>query len=140
MKTMVDEFRKTLFKVIHLRSIIGYNGLVFALKNTPLIGNLLPNRLYSTTALKVIYWIFHVIKEMFFLFIGKIAGLGAVYLVAWFMETEYIDYGLNEGESASVLFGARRGRRCTSSAVVAYSLTRIGLPSSSDSLILSLVS
>ena len=102
---MVDEFRKTLFKVIHLRSIIGYNGLVFALKNTPLIGNLLPNRLYSTTALKVIYWIFHVIKEMFFLFIGKIAGLGAVYLVAWFMETEYIDYGLNEGESASVLLG-----------------------------------
>ena len=105
MKMMFDEFRKTLFKVIHLRSIIGYNGLVFALKKTPLIGNILPNRLYSTTALKVIYWIFHVIKEMFLLFIGKIAGLGAVYLVAWFMESEYIDYGLNEGVSASVLFG-----------------------------------
>ena len=71
---MVSEYKNILFKVIHLRSIIGYNSLVFALKKTPLIGDLIPDKLYSTTFLKVIYWIFHVIVEVFKLFIGKIFG------------------------------------------------------------------
>lgn len=103
---MVNEFRKTLFKVIHLRSIIGYNGLVFALKKTPLIGKILPDRLYRTTALKIIYWIFHIIKEAFMLFIGKIAGLSLVYLIAMFLKTEYIEQGIApQGVSESVLFG-----------------------------------
>ena len=103
---MVNEFRKTLFKVIHLRSIIGYNGLVFALKKTPLIGKLLPDSLYRTTALKIIYWIFHIIKEAFMLFIGKIAGLSLVYLIAMFMKAEYIEQGIApQGVSESVLFG-----------------------------------
>ena len=103
---MVNEFRKTLFKVIHLRSIIGYNGLVFALKKTPLIGKILPDRLYKTTALKVIYWILHIIKESFMLFIGKIAGLSLVYLISLFMEIEYVEHGLANGVSEPVLFGA----------------------------------
>ena len=103
---MVTEFRKTLFKVIHLRSIIGYNGLVFALKKTPLIGKILPDRLYKTTALKVIYWILHIIKESFMLFIGKIAGLSMVYLISLFMEIEYVEHGLANGVSEPVLFGA----------------------------------
>ena len=72
---MFKEFRKILVKVLHLRSIIGYNSLVFALKKTPLIGKILPDRLYSTTFLKVIYWIFHVIREVFALFFTKMAGL-----------------------------------------------------------------
>ena len=67
---MLNEFRKTLFKVIHLRSIIGYNSLVFALRKTPLIGKLIPDELYGTQFLKVIYWIFHVIIDMFMLFWG----------------------------------------------------------------------
>ena len=92
MKIMLKSFRKTLAKVIHLRSIIGYNGLVFALKKTPLIGKLLPDRLYSTTALKVIYWVFHIIKEAFMLFIGKIFGLGMIYLISLFLKTEYIEF------------------------------------------------
>lgn len=103
---MVNEFRKTLFKVIHLRSIIGYNGLVFALKKTPLIGRILPDSLYRTTALKIIYWIFHIIKEAFMLFLGKIAGLSLVYLIAMFLKTEYIEQGIApQGVSESVLFG-----------------------------------
>lgn len=103
---MVNEFRKTLFKVIHLRSIIGYNGLVFALKKTPLIGKILPDRLYRTTALKIIYWIIHIIKEAFMLFLGKIAGLSLVYLIAMFLKTEYIEQGIApQGVSESVLFG-----------------------------------
>ena len=103
---MVNEFRKTLFKVIHLRSIIGYNSLVFALKQTPMIGKMIPDRLYGTTFLKVIYWIFHVIKEMFMLFIGKIAGLGLVYLVSLFMKMEYVEHGMAEGVPENVLFGS----------------------------------
>ena len=97
---MLKEFRKTLAKVIHLRSIIGYNGMVFALKKTPLIGKLIPDRLYSTTFLKVIYWIFHVIIEVFKLFIGKIFGLGIIYLAAFFLSSEYSE--LEEAAGLSV--------------------------------------
>ena len=103
---MPDEFRKTLFKVIHLRSIIGYNGLVFALKQTPVIGKIIPYRLYSTTFLKVIYWIFHVIKEIFVLFIGKIFGLGMIYLISLFLKTEYLDFDQAEGISESTLYSS----------------------------------
>jgi len=79
---MLKEFRKILIKVLHLRSVIGYNSLVFALKKTPVIGKILPDRLYSTTFLKVIYWVFHVIREVFALFFTKMAGLGLVYLAS----------------------------------------------------------
>ena len=103
---MVKEFKNTLFKVIHLRSIIGYNGLVYALKKTPLIGKILPDKLYSTMFLKVIYWIFHVIVEVFKLFIGKIAGLGLIYLFSFFLTKLYIDYGMASGESKSGLFAS----------------------------------
>ena len=48
---MVSEYKNILFKVIHLRSIIGYNSLVFALKKTPVIGNLIPDKPYSGQAL-----------------------------------------------------------------------------------------
>ncbi|MCR4703410.1 MAG: hypothetical protein K5665_07090 [Saccharofermentans sp.] len=94
---MTEDFRKTLFKIIHLRSIIGYNGLVFALKQTPVIGKIIPYRLYGTTFLKVIYWIFHVIKEIFVLFIGKIFGLGMIYLITLFLKTEYMDFDMAAG-------------------------------------------
>ena len=103
---MLKEFRKTLAKVIHLRSIIGYNGLVFSLKKMPLIGKLLPDRLYSTKALKIIYWIFHVIKEVFMLFIGKIFGLGMIYLVALLLKTGLIEYDLSAGIPENVIYGS----------------------------------
>ena len=54
---MLNEFRKTIVKVLHLRSVVGYNSLVFALKKSPLIGKILPDRLYKMTFLKVIYWV-----------------------------------------------------------------------------------
>ena len=101
---MLSEFRKTLAKVIHLRSIIGYNGLVYALKKTPVIGRFLPDRLYSTKFLKVIYWVFHIIVEVFKLFIGKIFGLGMIYLVSLFLMTEYIEFDKASGVSAPELY------------------------------------
>ena len=101
---MLESFRKTLTKVIHLRSIIGYNGLVYALKKTPLIGKLLPDKLYSTTALKVIYWVFHIIKEAFLLFLGKIFGLGMIYLISLLLKTEYMAFGMERGISEGHLY------------------------------------
>ncbi len=102
---MVNEFRKNLAKIIHLRSIIGYNGLVFALKKTPVIGKLIPDRLYSTAFLKVIYWIFHIIVEVFKLFIGKIFGLGMIYLAAFLLSDQYIEHELGGGMSSSAVYG-----------------------------------
>ena len=89
---MISEYKNILFKVIHLRSIIGYNSLVFALKKTPVIGSLIPDKLYSTTFLKVIYWVFHIIIETFKLFIGKIFGLGIIYLAAFLLSDQYIEH------------------------------------------------
>ena len=101
---MINEFRKTLAKVIHLRSIIGYNGMVYALKRIPLIGKIIPDRLYRTTFLKVIYWILHIIKEVFKLFIGKIFGLGMIYLFAFMMKKSYMDFNMASGVQEPVLF------------------------------------
>ena len=102
---MINEYKDILFKVIHLRSIIGYNSLVFALKKTPVIGNLIPDMLYSTTFLKVIYWIFHVIVEVFKLFIGKIFGLGMIYLAAFLLSDQYIEHEMVQGVSRSAMYG-----------------------------------
>lgn len=103
---MLKEIVNTIIKVIHLRSVIGYNSLVFALKNTPVIGRLLPEKLYSTKPLKVIYWVFHVIKEVFKLFIGKIFGLGAIYLASLFLSSEYVELEVAEGVKQSSVFAA----------------------------------
>ncbi len=103
---MIKEFFRNLAKIIHLRSIIGYNGLVFALKKTPVIGKIIPDRLYSTTFLKVIYWIFHVIKEVFKLFVGKIIGLGTIYVASWILSNTYVDYGQAPGITQSDLYAS----------------------------------
>ena len=103
---MVKEFKNTLFKVIHLRSIIGYNGLVYALKKTPVIGKILPDKLYSTMFLKVIYWIFHVIVEVFKLFIGKIFGLGLIYGLSFLLTDLYISDGMAAGISGPNLYAS----------------------------------
>lgn len=103
---MRNTFTNTLTKVNHLRSIIGYNGLVYALKKLPVIGKHLPDRLYSLTALKVIYWIFHIIKEVSMLFIGKIFGLGMIYLAALLLNKGYIGYGMAEGISSPNLYAS----------------------------------
>ena len=103
---MIKEYKNILFKVIHLRSIIGYNSLVFALKKTPVIGSLIPDKLYSTTFLKIIYWIFHVIAEVFKLFIGKIFGLGMIYLAAFLLSDQYIEHDLGQGMSQKMIYGS----------------------------------
>ena len=103
---MRNGFFNTLTKVNHLRSIIGYNGLVYALKKLPLIGKHLPDKLYALTALKIIYWIFHIIKEVSMLFIGKIFGLGMIYLAALLLNKAYIGYGMTEGISGPNLFAS----------------------------------
>ncbi|MBO4637396.1 MAG: hypothetical protein J5685_09655 [Clostridiales bacterium] len=103
---MYKEFRRNLGKIIHLRSIIGYNSLIFALKKTPLIGKLVPDSLYGSSELKVIYWIIHIIKESFKLFIGKIFGLGMIYLASLVLMTAYRDYDMVSGVSEPVLYGS----------------------------------
>lgn len=103
---MLKEFKKTLLKVIHLRSIIGYNGLVYALKKTPVIGKILPDKLYSTMFLKVIYWVFHVIAEVFRLFIGKIFGLGLIYVFSFILMNMYVEHDMAPGVPNSVLYSS----------------------------------
>ena len=102
---MISKYLKTLLQVIKLRSIIGYNGLVFALKKLPLIGKLIPDRLYATKELKILYCIVHVIKEIFVMFIGKIFGLGMIYLISGLLKTQYIENGLGGGMSEGAVFG-----------------------------------
>lgn len=102
---MLKDFFTILPKVLHLRSIIGYNSLVFALKKTPLIGKVIPDRLYKTTFLKIIYWIFHIIKEVGALFIGKMAGISCVYIAAWIISTGYSSNDMIPGMSESAVFG-----------------------------------
>ena len=101
---MLNELRKNLAKVIHLRSIIGYNGMVYALKKTPVIGRLIPDKLYGTKFLKVIYWVFHVIMEVFKLFIGKIFGLGMIYLLSFFLAKGYIENEIVNSVAESEVF------------------------------------
>ena len=103
---MISEFFKTLSQVITLRSIIGYNGLVFALKKTPIVGRFIPDRLYATKELKIVYWIFHVMKELFLLFIGKIFGLGLIYLFSWILKDAYLRNGMADGLSGKALFSS----------------------------------
>lgn len=103
---MINEFFNTLFKVIHLRSVIGYNSLVFALKKTPLIGRLIPEKLYGAKLLKVIYWVIHVIKEVLKLFIGKILGLGIIYVISIFLKSEFVKLDLADGMSEGNLFAS----------------------------------
>ena len=105
MKKMLKEFRKTLAKVLHLRSVVGYNSLVYALKKTPLIGKVLPDRLYSTTFLKVIYWVVHVIREVFALFFTKMAGLGSVYVASLIVVTLYYSVELMGDMTKQYAFG-----------------------------------
>ena len=102
---MLKDFITILPKVLHLRSIIGYNSLVFALKKTPLIGKAIPDRLYKTTFLKIIYWVFHIIKEVGALFIGKMAGIACVYIAAWIISTGYSSNEMTPGMSESTVFG-----------------------------------
>ena len=102
---MLNEFRKTIVKVLHLRSIIGYNSLVFALKKTPLIGKRLPDRLYSTTFLKVIYWVFHVIREVFALFFTKMMWISLVYAAALTVTALYKTIEMPGGMSYQHLYG-----------------------------------
>ena len=102
---MLKDFITILPKVLHLRSIIGYNSLVFALKKTPLIGKAIPDRLYKTTFLKIIYWVFHIIKEVGALFIGKMAGIACVYIAAWIISTGYSSNDMTPGMSESTVFG-----------------------------------
>ena len=105
MKMMLKDFFAILPKVLNLRSIIGYNSLVFALKKTPVIGKMIPDRLYKTAFLKVIYWIFHIIKEVGALFIGKMAGISCVYIAAWVLSSAYKSHDMIPGMSESSIFG-----------------------------------
>lgn len=102
---MLKDFFTILPKVLHLRSIIGFNSMVFALKKTPVIGKVIPDRLYGTAFLKIIYWIVHIIKEVGALFIGKMCGISCVYIAAWIMAAAYKSYDMIPNMSEKSIFG-----------------------------------
>ena len=102
---MFKDFFKILPKVLHLRSIIGFNSMVFALKKTPLIGKAIPDRIYNTTFLKIIYWVFHIVKEVGALFIGKMAGISFVYIAAGLIAAAYKSYDMIPNMSQNSVFG-----------------------------------
>ena len=76
---MIKTWFKTLFAIIRLRYIVGYNGFIYKLKLLPVIGKLLPDDLYKIGIFKVLYSIWKFIAEIFKLFALKIAGLSAIY-------------------------------------------------------------
>ena len=89
---MISDYIKTLSHVFKMRGIVGYNGLVYALKRLPLIGKIIPDSLYGTKELKAVYLIFRILKEIFMMFIGKILGLGFIYLAALVLRVAYREY------------------------------------------------
>ena len=102
---MIRDKLKTLLHVIRMRSIISYNGLVYALKMTPVIGRIIPDSLYGTAVLKLLFGLIYVCKELFLMFIGKFFGLGMIYLASFILATEYIESGMGEGLTKAGLFG-----------------------------------
>ena len=102
---MFKDKLKTLLHVIRMRSIVSYNGLVYALKMTPVIGKIIPDSLYGTAVLKFIFGLIHVSKELFLMFIGKFFGLGMIYAVSSLLALEYLEYDQGAGLSRSALFG-----------------------------------
>ena len=102
---MIKDKLKTLLHVIRMRSIVSYNGLVCALKMMPVIGKIIPDSLYGTAVLKLLFGLIYVSKELFLMFIGKFLGLGMIYLVSFVMATEYMEYDMGAGSSRSALFG-----------------------------------
>ena len=102
---MTKDKLKTLLHVIRMRSIISYNGLVYALKMTPVIGRIIPDSLYGTTVLKLLFGLIYVSKEIFLMFIGKFFGLGMIYLISFILATEYTTFDMGTGLSKAALFG-----------------------------------
>lgn len=87
-----------------MRSIIGFNGLVYALKRLPLIGRIIPDSLYASKELKFIYRLYRILKELFVMFIGKIVVLSAIYLLSFIFKQIYIQNDLGAGMSEKILY------------------------------------
>ena len=102
---MIKDKFKTLLHVIRMRSIISYNGLVYALKMTPVIGRIIPDSLYGTTVLKLLFGLVYACKELFLMFIGKFLGLGFIYLISFILATEYTEFDMGTGLGKASLFG-----------------------------------
>ena len=101
---MISEYLRTLSHVFKMRGIVGYNGLVYALKRLPLIGKIIPDRLYATKELKAVYLVYRILKESFLMFIGKILGLGIIYAAAMVLKSVYRNYEYAQGMSDSILY------------------------------------
>ena len=64
--------RKTLVLSFALRNTYRVNGILYSIKQIPLVGRLLPEKLYSVTALKLLANILSVLWEVVSVFLGKL--------------------------------------------------------------------
>lgn len=80
---MIKSFIKEITDILKLRFIIGYNGLVFKLKNLPLIGKSLPDSLYASRGLKIIYMLWRFLRELAVMFLIPLVGMWIVIGSAW---------------------------------------------------------
>ena len=64
--------RKTLVISFALRNTYRVNGILYSIKQIPLVGRLLPEKLYSVTALKLLANILSVLWEVVSVFLGKL--------------------------------------------------------------------
>ena len=78
--------RKTLVISFALRNTYRVNGILYSIKQIPLVGRLLPEKLYSVTALKLLANILSVLWEVVSVFLGKliyfltmVLGIGLLY-------------------------------------------------------------
>ena len=78
--------RKTLVISFALRNTYRVNGILYSIKQIPLVGRLLPEKLYSVTALKLLANILSVLWEVGSVFLGKliyfltmVLGIGLLY-------------------------------------------------------------
>ncbi|MCR4688289.1 MAG: hypothetical protein K5745_01940 [Saccharofermentans sp.] len=85
----MSDIKKTLGEVLRLRAAIRYNGLVFKLRNTPVIGSIIPDSLYKSYALKALFRVVLFIRELMALFIGHFVLFSIVYLMALILNGVY---------------------------------------------------
>ena len=63
--------RKTLVISFALRNTYRVNGILYSIKQIPLVGRLLPEKLYSVTALKLLANILSVLWEVVSVFLAS---------------------------------------------------------------------
>ena len=81
---MIKSFRIS----FSLRNTCRVNGILYALKQIPLLGRLLPGTLYGSGGLKIFAAVLAVIWEILSAFLGKLIYLAAIFVLCGFYGEE----------------------------------------------------